>query len=389
MSGADVLLLQRWMLGAQAGSLVLLAFFFALLARTQPLAEVRLWAAAWAANAAAVSACFIAPLAPPDTLAVRLLIAIAAAGKGGFAALLLAGARYHGRPGVGIAVPTRALALLLLAWGSILASFAPTKEHLQLAMALMVACLAGISAWAVLTNPRVPASRWLGVAMLLEAMLFAHYVPFSLPTLWGAPAADPGHLFLSSLLETGAEAFVALASLVALQGTVTASLRHLNRELEESQERLRHLLDVDPLTGLLNRRALRPFLTSARASGAAIIVLDVDNFKQINDTHGHLVGDECLKYAAEVMRRCFRAEDGLFRWGGDEFLLVCPGLDLETAYSRTAELTRILATTDHRCPPLQLSAGTVLLPPHGEPDVAIHEADALMLAAKSSRNSRS
>ncbi|MEP0775990.1 MAG: hypothetical protein HRF46_16765, partial [Acidobacteriota bacterium] len=181
MSGADVLLLQRWMLGAQAGSLVLLAFFFALLARTQPLAEVRLWAAAWAANAAAVSACFIAPLAPPDTLAVRLLIAIAAAGKGGFAALLLAGARYHGRPGVGIAVPTRALALLLLAWGSILASFAPTKEHLQLAMALMVACLAGISAWAVLTNPRVPASRWLGVAMLLEAMLFAHYVPFSLP----------------------------------------------------------------------------------------------------------------------------------------------------------------------------------------------------------------
>ncbi len=389
MNGDEVLLLQRWMLGAQACSLVLLAFFFALLARTQPLAEVRLWATAWAANATAVSACFVAPLAAPETPVARLLIVVVAAGKGGFAALLLAGARYHSQPGVGIAVPTRGLALLLLAWGSILAVFVPAKEHLQLALATMVASLAGISAWAVLSNPRVAASRWLGAAMLMEALLFAHYVPLLLPTLWGAPPVDPGHLFLSPLLETGAESFLALASLVALQGTVTASLRHLNRELEASQARLRHLVDVDPLTGLSNRRALRPFLESARTTGAAIIVLDVDDFKQVNDCLGHIVGDECLMRVAEAMRSCFRAEDGLFRWGGDEFLLVCPGLDLNTAWARTAELTRALAAGDHRTPALRVSAGVVHLPRGGEPDAALHEADALMLAAKSNRKLRS
>lgn len=388
MNTADVFLLQRWMLGAHAATLVLLAFFFTLLARAQPLAEVRLWAAAWAANAAAVTASLVAPLVDSDTVTARLILAILASGKGAFAALLLAGARYHVRPGVGILFSARHLVLLLLAWGLVLAIFAPGREHLQLAQAVMVASLVGIAAWTVLTRPRVSASRWLGAAMLIEALVFVHYLPLLLPTLWGAPPIDPGHLFLFSLLETAAEGLVALASLVALQGTVTASLRHLNEELEASQTRLRHLLDVDPLTGLFNRRALRPFLVSARPSGAAVIVLDIDNFKWINDTHGHIVGDECLKLVAEVLRRCYRAEDGLFRWGGDEFLLVCPGLDQETARSRTAELTRILASGDHRCPSIHLSAGIALLPPGGEPELAIQEADALMLAGKSSARAR-
>lgn len=385
MSEADLLLLRHWSLGAQACTLALLAGFFVLLAHFQRLAEVRLWAAAWAANAVGVTAFFAVTLMGDGALLSRPLIGLFAAGKTAFAALLLAGARYHAQPGVGLAVPARPLALLLLGWGSVISLFVPVLDHGRLAQALVVAILVGIAAVTVLRHPRTPRSRWLGAAMLVEAGLFLHYLPLLAPTLWGAPVLDPGHLFLSALLETGAEALVALASLVALQGTVLASLHHLNQELQESQAKLRQLIDVDPLTGLANRRALRPALQSARHTGAAIIVLDVDNFKAINDTHGHMVGDECLKRLAAIMRTCFRTQDGLFRWGGDEFLLVCPGMDLDTAHSRTAQLTRALNSVDHSLPAVKISAGIAALAPGGEPDAALHEADALMLAAKTSR----
>ncbi len=385
MSQADLLLLRYWSLGAQMCTLALFAGFFVLLAHFQRLAEVRLWAAAWVANALAQAAFFAATLVGNGTLLSRPLMGVFAAGKTAFAALLLAGARYHAQPGAAFAVRPRPLALFLLGWGVSMGLFVPVPERGCLAQALVVAALVGTAAVTVLHYPRTPRSRWLGAALLIEALLFLHYVPLLAPTLWGAAAIDPGYLSLSALLETGAEALVALASLVALQGTVLASLHHLNRELEESQERLRQLIDIDPLTGLANRRALRPVLQSARQTGAAIIVLDVDNFKEINDNHGHMVGDECLKRLATIMRSCFRTEDRLFRWGGDEFLLVCPGMDLHTAHSRTAELTKALSTFDRSLPPFRLSAGIVTLPPGGEPDAALHEADALMLANKASR----
>ncbi len=385
MSQAELTLLQHWSLGAQTGTLLLLAAFFVLLARAQPLAEVRLWAAAWVADAVALAAFFAAMMAGDGTLLSRPLIGLFAAGKTAFVALQLAGTRYHAQPGVGIAVPARPLALILLAWGGSLALFVPSADHLRLAQAFMVTAVLGTAARAVLRRPRTPRSRWLGAAMLLEALLFLHYLPLLLPPLWGAPPADPGHLFMSALLETGAEALVALASLVALQGTVLASLHHLNEKLEESQARLRHLIDIDPLTGLSNRRALRQALETARRTGAAIIVLDVDDFKTINDAYGHMVGDDCLKRLATVMHDCFRAEDGLFRWGGDEFLVVCPGMDLDTAWSRTADLTKALATGDPCSPAIHVSAGIVTLPPGGEPDAALREADTLMLATKPSR----
>ncbi len=385
MSEADLNLLRHWSLGAQACTLALLAGFFVLLAHFQRLAEVRLWAAAWAANAVAVTAFLAVTLMGDGALLSRPLIGLFAAGKTAFAALLLAGARYHAQPGVGLAVPPRPMAILLLGWGIAMGFFVPVADHRRLGQALVVAILVGIAAVTVLRHPRTPRSRWLGAAMLVEAALFFHYVPLLAPTLWGAAGVMAEHLFLSPLLETGAEALVALSSLVALQGSVLESLEHLNRELEESQARLRQLLDMDPLTGLANRRALRPALESARHTGAAIIVLDVDNFKAINDTHGHVVGDECLKRLAALMRACFRTQDGLFRWGGDEFLLVCPGMDLDTAHSRTAELTKALAGDFRSLPAVKISAGIAVLAPGGEPDAALHEADALMFATKAAR----
>jgi diguanylate cyclase (GGDEF)-like protein/PAS domain S-box-containing protein len=112
--------------------------------------------------------------------------------------------------------------------------------------------------------------------------------------------------------------------------------RHLLGQLQDIterkryEERLRHLADHDPLTGLLNRRsferALERHVTSIRRYGAAgaLLVIDLDGFKHINDTLGHAAGDELLVNCAEALRSRLRGSDVLARLGGDEFAVLLP-----------------------------------------------------------------
>ncbi|MGG5821852.1 PleD family two-component system response regulator [Falsiroseomonas sp. HW251] len=105
------------------------------------------------------------------------------------------------------------------------------------------------------------------------------------------------------------------------------------------QERLRADLDrslemavTDPLTGLRNRRYVRRHLEGVlRTSGAAVLVLDVDRFKAVNDTHGHAAGDAVLKEVADRVRANIRASDVVARYGGEEFLVVMSATGQEEA----------------------------------------------------------
>ncbi len=103
---------------------------------------------------------------------------------------------------------------------------------------------------------------------------------------------------------------------------------HLYGELEASRDRLRHTALHDPLTGLANRAQLE---ASADALGSGphrqvgVLVVDLDGFKAVNDTAGHLAGDELLSVVAKRMQGCVRAGDLLTRLGGDEFAIVVSG----------------------------------------------------------------
>ncbi len=112
---------------------------------------------------------------------------------------------------------------------------------------------------------------------------------------------------------------------------------HLEENLREVSERLKRQALVDELTGLMNRRALyqigrQEIIRASRGKTAlSLLFLDLDKFKQINDTYGHLAGDEALKLTAQLLLSNIREYDQPGRWAGDEFIALLPNTSNEQA----------------------------------------------------------
>ncbi|MFO6420027.1 diguanylate cyclase [Hylemonella sp. W303a] len=173
-------------------------------------------------------------------------------------------------------------------------------------------------------------------------------------------------------------------------------LREQYKKINALQARLREQAVRDPLTGLYNRRhlgeVLEPELARCRAarSSLAVVLIDVDHFKCINDTRGHAVGDMVLQSLAQLMQRHVRAQDMVFRYGGEEFLLLLPDISLETATQRAEALRTAFGQTPMRvsakdAPPLNvtLSCGVAAFPLHAEQGEALIScADQALYAAK-------
>lgn len=166
-----------------------------------------------------------------------------------------------------------------------------------------------------------------------------------------------------------------------------------NRALHAAQEELRHLAYYDALTGLASRRLfydrLDQSLARCRRSGAmlAVMVMDLDGFKAINDRHGHEAGDAALRAAADRMKSEIRASDTLARLGGDEFVLL---MDTDVTVEAAAQAReRLQATFDEPFKVkgfalrLGASIGVAVHPLHGQDaDALVRCADASMYAIK-------
>jgi diguanylate cyclase (GGDEF)-like protein len=148
----------------------------------------------------------------------------------------------------------------------------------------------------------------------------------------------------------------------------------------------------DSLTNLANRRSMLKALTAATASSPlegrkhAFFLIDLDDFKRVNDLHGHTVGDQVLRVVAQRIRRAVRPSDLLARLGGDEFALLCYDVDRETASVIALRFLQSLESeirVGNNSYKIGASIGVALIPDDGaNTDEVIHHADLAMYRAK-------
>jgi two-component system cell cycle response regulator len=193
-----------------------------------------------------------------------------------------------------------------------------------------------------------------------------------------------GGLVLAAILIT---VVVAARQLVAQRELIEA-----HREVHAAHDELAALATKDPLTGLPNHRALVAVIEgelerSARyARSCAVLFLDVDHFKALNDSYGHAAGDAVLRELGGVVSRCLRTIDTIGRWGGEEFVVVLPESGGDGAWDAAERLRATIAAHHFAAadgPHLTCSVGVAVYPEDGQDRATLVEsADRAMYAAK-------
>jgi diguanylate cyclase (GGDEF)-like protein len=208
------------------------------------------------------------------------------------------------------------------------------------------------------------ASRWLAIGGSLFLLAGSHFA-----------------VEFPSTVATGA--FLVSATLVMLYSYVFASLT------EAQRAQLHRLATRDPLTGAANRRSMEIELADAlrlhhsRGNAAVLAVVDLDHFKQVNDLHGHEAGDQVLVDFANLVEENIRKRDRLFRFGGEEFVVLLPGTDI--AGGRVALEKIRQATRDATLGPglaVTISIGAAMLDPGDDWPAWLARADAALFRAK-------
>jgi diguanylate cyclase (GGDEF)-like protein/PAS domain S-box-containing protein len=200
-----------------------------------------------------------------------------------------------------------------------------------------------------------------------------------------------------SVLSLAQDVTERVRSQVALQ-EVNVVLRQRLDDIHELQKQLREQVMRDPLTGMYNRRFLDDALQAEVARAVrereplSLMMLDIDRFKRVNDNHGHQAGDEVLKMLADILRSEARRTDVACRYGGEEFVLLLPKMDLESARVRAerwrqmfAEMEVPVETGKLKC---TLSVGIAVFPAHASTaeDLLRNGDRALYLAKALGRN---
>jgi diguanylate cyclase (GGDEF)-like protein len=127
---------------------------------------------------------------------------------------------------------------------------------------------------------------------------------------------------------------------VAMKKTV--ELKKLNKLLNVESKTLKDKAERDPLTGALNRSGIKPIFTE-EIRVLSLMFLDIDHFKTINDKYGHNIGDEILQLFVKLISENSRSTDFIARWGGEEFLLVCPNTSLHSVQELAEEMRLLVA----------------------------------------------
>jgi diguanylate cyclase (GGDEF)-like protein len=229
--------------------------------------------------------------------------------------------------------------------------------------------------------------RMMQAALVFLSLLFLSYIPLFI--LQGNPRVFPW-LSYSSLADLFGQLLLGFGMVFVISEEARRELTDALTEVRRAHAQIERQARLDPLTEALNRHAFHSILKgegmdpTVRRGRGTVIMVDLDHLKAINDSGGHFLGDAAIQEAARAIRTLIRAEDLLFRWGGDEFLVLLPGLARHKAEERFWALDRGI-TFGERQSPLNLSWGIAEFGGRTTIEEAIALADAAMYERRASR----
>ena len=311
--------------------------------------SLRYWTASWASLSAALISLFIGFHIEPNP---KLLYSFYFFGEYLFGLLFIAGchiqvcrAPLHKRS-IYFLIPVLIIALVL-------PYVSRDFNDLFMIHAVIVALLFLMAFLALLggfkRRERTPGVRVMLTALGFLSLGFVHYIPVfgARKGLWGY-TVPVSYFQYTSMFDLFFEILLGFGTVMVLMESVRREVELANQNLMEARDKLELLAQMDPLTEALNRHAFHSLLRKpengqeSKTSGS-VAVIDIDNLKPINDTFGHAAGDKAIRSVARAMRSLVRADDMLFRWGGDEFLVLMFNLPETEAQRRMEKLNTLLA----------------------------------------------
>ncbi len=316
-----------------------------------------------------------------------------------FGLIFIAGCRNHVS---GTRITRKDFRLLILAFlfAALLAMLPINHNHKYLPHFALVAFLFW-TAYQALTPVRCrgrssPGLRVMSLALVLLTINFLHYIPVFTLVMYFDVRQLGVYLSFTSIYDMLFETLLGFGTVMVVMEDLRREVEETNRELIATRDRLEALARIDPLTEAFNRHAFYSLTESkqnnplAKVSGC-VVVRDIDNLKLINDKLGHTAGDTAIRVVASSLRSVIRAGDMLFRWGGDEFLIMLFNTNQESVQQRLSELIlylEIKSTTASLAPiSLMFSFGIAAFSEMNEIERAIDQADTNMYECKQSRKS--
>ncbi len=376
------IILNKWAVAIQISIILVIAITFVALWKKFPRKIAHVWMKAWLLNLLGLCAIF-AVLILADKNAVytsKTIYLIYAFCKIWYALFLVKGLNHFLLDDSHLYFKKSTLWFTLSLFGFGLLLFFPFSTlHIQLFVYIFVGITFLFGGLRQIKTNQNHYTRFLQLALVIEGLVFLQHAFVLYPTLWGD--SYPSYMTHVSFLDSVIELSIGIMCLLAIVYEIIDEIQYSNIQMEKAQNSLRELVDIDPLTGLWNRRKLPRYLDEINHDGT-LVYIDINDFKIINDTLGHNIGDLCLKRIANCMKLLLNKQAGIFRLGGDEFLVVIPHNSSIEADKFIIELQANLSYESKRTPAFTMAIGSSEINSETSYHQALANADSLMYKSK-------